>query len=307
MFATTQKTLIGREKCDVEIKKINNLDPILRPTHGYLVPIFDKTKPMPEGQDIPYKIVGADFVPTQEYAEQATTIIFQRPKARWINRYFQGTDPISSDTGMAKMSSSIWDKYYKTISALVNFRKTNDPNYSFLQCMLLGLYYDPVYNQGVPELIEKNIGLAYKNYKQERGVYRNLMFNAELPDYLRGPSDSEMGIDNKGNRSKAIVNKMHELFTNFGDRIYISIYFEQLKTFICKITRSGNETWESVDKRYYFDDTLFSAVYAYIAGESYVYKIPKNMDEEIKTQKVLYINDYDRDYNMVRRPIRLNQ
>jgi hypothetical protein len=302
MFATTQKTLVAREECEKQIKKIYNIQNKLRPTYGYFEPVYDRSQRMPEGSDVPFKIVDAAFVPTDELSDDATTIIFQHPKPRWKNRYYQGTDPISADTGTSKMASAIWDKYYKTFSALTNFRKANDPNYCFLQCMLLGLYYDKINRIGVPELVEKNIGLAYKNYKQERGLHRNLMYNAELPDFLRSGSDNGIGIDNKGNRNKAIINKMYEVFTMYGERIYISTFYEQHKTFVCTTTRSGEERWGSVDHRYYFDDALFGGTFAFIAAESYPFRTPQNLEAEKKVMKTVYETVYDNNYNMHRVP-----
>ena len=259
---------------------------------------------MLEGSDVPFKIIDAQFIPTDDLSDEATAIIFQHPKPKWKHRYYQGTDPISADTGTSKMASAIWDKYYKTVSALVNFRKANDPNACFLQSLLLGLYYDRINRSGVPELIEKNIGLAYKNYKTERGFNKTLMFNAELQDYLRSGTDSDAGIDNKGNRNKAIINKMYEVFTTFGERIYISTPFEQLKTFVCTSSRSGEDKWGSVDHRYYFDDALFAIVFSYIAAESYPFRIPLNLEVESETKRVVYETMYDKNFNMIRVPQR---
>lgn len=302
MFATTQKTIIDREDIEKNLKRIYSIDPVHRPQHGYFEPIYDKNKPMPEGSDVPYKIVGANFEPVEETSDLWTSMLFQYPKKKWIDRYFQGTDPIAADTGTSLMASSIWDAHYNTVSCLVNYREPSNPNASFLQCMLAGLFYGT--GQGVPELMEKNIGLAYKNYKDTKGYLGNMMYNAELPLHLQSGAGKDIGIDNKGHRNKAIINEMYKVFTIFGEKIYISTPFEQLKTFVCNLTRSGNDTWGPVDSRYYHDDAIWAIVFSYIAAQCYVHRPPKNMEVESKTQRVTYISAYDENWNLIRRPVK---
>lgn len=306
MFATTLKLLINRDFIDKNVKKCYTMDALAKPKHGYFKPILDRTKPMPDNFDIPFQIIGAEWIPVDELSDLATSIMFQHPKSNWKYRYYQGTDPISADTGTSRMSSAIWDNYYNTVSCLVNFRKQNDPNYSFLQTLLCGLYYDAVnkMKKGVPELIEKNIGLAYKNYKIERGFGSSLIFNAEIPENLKSGSESDIGIDNKGKRTMAIIHKMYELIDTFGDKIYIPVIFEQLRTFACNTTRTGIEQWGSIDHRYYFDDVLFACAFAYIAGTS-SFKSPLCIDDKENATKIIYVDTYDRNWNMIRVPKRV--
>ncbi len=301
MFATTQKTIIDREIIDSNLKRIYEQDPINRAVHGYFKPIFDKSKPMDENSDVPYKIVGAEFEPVDEMSELGTSLLFRYPKHGWIDRYYQGTDPIAADTGTSLMASGIWDAYYNTVSCLVNYREPSNPNASFLQCMLAGLFYGAD-GMGAPELVEKNIGLAYKNYKDRKGFLGNMMYNAELPLHLQSGPGSDVGIDNKGHRNKAIINEMYKVFTIFGEKIYIAVPFEQLKTFVCNITRSGNDSWGPVDNRYYHDDAIWAIVYSYIAASCYTSRIPKSTAEEAKAKRVVWKTDYDENYNLIRRP-----
>ena len=302
MFATTQKTLIDRELIDSNLKRIYDTPHEQRARYGYFVPIFDKSIRMDENSDVPYKIIGADFEVVDEMSDLATTMLFHFPKKGWIDRYYQGTDPIAADTGTSLMASAIWDAHYNTVSALVNYREPSNPNASFLQCLLAGLFYG-VSGMGVPELVEKNIGLAYRNYKDTKGFLGNMMYNAELPAHLQSGPSSDVGIDNKGHRNKAIINEMYKVYTIFGDRIYIPIPFEQLKTFVCNITRSGNDSWGPVDNRYYHDDAIWAIVYAYIAANCYS-TVPKNTEVESKANKVIFKSEYDKDYNLIRVPVK---
>lgn len=301
MFATTKKTLIGREVIDAAVNKINSLPETRKCIYGYFDPIYDLSKPI-DNPHVPYKIIGADFISCEEEDPRVTTVIFQHPKTGWVYRYWAGTDPIASDTGISNQSTSIFDKYYNTLSALTNFRIQNDPAYSFLQSALLCLYYDTSLSKiGVPELIEKNIGLAYRQFKENVGLAANLMYSSELPASLRGDSVS-IGVDNKGSRNRVIINYMAELFTTFAGNIYIPDYWTQHRTFVCSVTRSGMEQWGSVDPRYYKDDALFGGVYAYIAAVS-SYAIPKNIDAEPMVMSSRYKISYDKDFNLIRKPV----
>ncbi len=304
MFATTKKTIVDRETIDSALKRIYALDPVFRPKPGYFEPIYDHDKPMDENSDVPFKIIGAEFVPVDEMSDLGTCYMFQRPKHKWIDRYYQGTDPIAADTGTSRMASAIWDAHYNTVSCLVNHRKQNDPDSSFLQCLLMGIYYD-ARGRGVPEMIEKNIGLAYKKYKTTKGYLGNMMYNAELLKHLQSGSKSDIGLDNKGHRTRAIINEMYKVFSIFGEKIFIAVPFEQLKTFICTITRSGNETWGPVDNRYYYDDSIWAIVFSYIAAQSMVHRIPKNTEVEAKNKKIIYESYYDDQFNLKRRPVQV--
>jgi hypothetical protein len=227
------------------------------------------------------------------------------PNKDWVYRYYQGTDPIASDTGNSKMASVIWDEQIHAPCAIMNFREDNNPKKSFLQSLLLGLYYGTTGLSEVKELVEKNIGLAYISYVEAHGFWRRQMLNSELPEYFRSGDEGNIGIDNKGNRSSLLINKMSELYNTYGDNIYFPVILEQLKTFACRITRSGNETWGTLDTRYYDDDVLYALVFAYMAACSFnTYKTPKLLSEESKP-RYEYRLEYDTSWNQVRRRVRV--
>jgi hypothetical protein len=198
------------------------------------------------------------------------------------------------------MCTAIWDEVEHTFSCIVNFREANNPNYSFQQSILATLYYDTHRGIGCPEIVERNIGLAYKNYREGKGFWKNLLMNSEVATYFRSGQNYELGIDNRGNKTRGIINKLNELFTQYGDRLYHSVIFQQLRTFVCTVTRSGTEVWSSIDKRYYFDDVLFACVYAYLCAES-MNKIPKETGTADKIINVVkYSNQLDKNHRLVR-------
>ena len=286
MFLTSQKTLVSINKINTMTEKIRNLDHDLRAEKGFFMPVFDETKPSNEHDELPYKVVGATWVPCNDNDPRGSTWIFMHPKERWADRYYQGTDPIMNDNGYSNMASAIWDAQYNTIAAVTNYRDP-DHKYTFLQCMLLGLYYNKGKDQSVPDLVESNIGTAYCDYKTYRGQGRGLVLRTELPSYLQG-GQTEIGIDNRSKRTGFIINKLSELAEAYGENIYIEDFWKQMRNFVCTVTEAGNETWGTADVRKYFDDVLFASVFAYICSMCYTHRPPRNLDREQDKISVKY-------------------
>jgi len=279
MFLTSAKTLISIDYIDDRLSNIRGLDHDQKPVRGFFEPIYDPSTPSGENSDVPFKIIGANFIPTDDMDDRVSTLMFLEPDRNWTDRYYQGTDPISTDNGYSNMGSTIFDAHYNTVSCIVNYR---DPDHkqTFLQCMLAGIYYDNErVKVGIPELLEGNIGTAYSDYKDNKGYFNSLVRNKELPIPFQG-GQARIGIDNRGNRTRLIIDKMYEFFVSYGDNIYIDTPFEQLKTFNCKVNDKGNETWGTADKRKYLDDILFSSTFSYICRLAYYYKHPKELKSE---------------------------
>lgn len=274
---------------------------------GYFEPIFDTTRPDGENSDMPYHITGVNFIPCEDHDPRATVTIFKDPDKKSRFRYYQGTDPIMADSGISKMASAIWDKHLKTVSAIVNCRSDN-PKQDFLQVMLLGLYYDcSEIREGVKELVESNIGINYCDYKEAKGYGSSTVLNFELPNILmnRTAKNDGRGIDNKVPRTRSIIDRLHEVISAFGERIYIDVFWTQLETFVCKVTNAGNETWEPSNKRYFRDDVLFAVVYAYICAEQCGYPEPVvDLNKARDNYQIVYETRYNKDWQLVRVPVR---
>ena len=306
MFLTSNKTLVGIDWINKNLEKIRKLSAKAKPIVGYFEPIFDESQPADENSDVPFKITGANFIPTNDGDPRASTTMFLPPKRNWINRYYAGTDPIMSDNGYSNMSTAIFDNHYKTISAVVNYRDSNH-KYTFLQCMLLKLYYDinrtGPKKVGVKELIESNVGTAYVDYQEMKGMFNSLVYKTELPHMISG-GGHEIGIDNKGNRNKFIINKLFELLISYGDNFYLPVIFEQLRTFTCTITTAGNETWGVDDKRKHHDDVLFAIVFAYICSLCYEHFEPTELTSEAQKYKQQYKLTRDANGNLTRKYVK---
>ena len=265
MFLTESKTILAASAISWHEDRIQSAGSAFSPVHGYFDPILDMNAPTNVHDDFGYKVIGAEFVPVEPGSDRATTFILMQPERGWKHRYYKGTDPIMSDNGYSNMASSIWDKQLGTVSAITNFRQS-DYKYCFQQVFLLGLYYNPdrTYD-GVPELLESNIGAAYRDYVDYKGFFNTLVHRTQLPDIFQGGGQL-IGIDNRAMRNKFIINKMDEMFRMYGKNFYFFILFAQLRTFTCVLNDKGNEIWGVSDKRQYQDDTLFSTVFAYICS-----------------------------------------
>jgi hypothetical protein len=289
MFLTSYKLLVGADWINEQAERIKKTEFKWKPTRGYFEPIYDETVQDNENSDTPFKIVGSRFVACDDQnMDMATCSVLMNPKNGWKNRYFQGTDPIMTDNGYSNMASVVYDIVLNTPVAIMDYRDP-DHKYTFLQCLLLGLYYDTMKEGCIKELVESNIGTAYFDYKESKGFYNSLVQRTELPDYLRGGS-SLYGIDNRGatsaSRGKFIINKLHEVLTVYGDRFYFLSIFTQLRTFICTVTERGSETWGVTDTRKFNDDVLFGLVFSYICALTYSHRTPINVNSESTATRV---------------------
>ena len=276
MFSSTSNTLVSNELIQNGLSNINVKRNQFGMLWGYFEPIYDTTKPYDLNMDIPYKIIGSKFIPVieEEVSSKATVQMLLQPNIDSRRRYYQGSDPISSDTGVSMFASVVFDKIKKAPACIMNYRRKHDVNYIFLQSMLMGIYYDTNdIKSGIPDLVESNVGDSYANYKDQRGWGRKIVTNGELPIELKG-GGKRWGVDNHGLRTDVIINKLRDYITNYSEHIYYDIIFEQLRTFVA--TQKENKThWGSIDKRAYCDDVLFALAYAYICSEVvYVHSQP---------------------------------
>lgn len=310
VFRTNAKTLVPEDFIKTNIDRINTEAKkagIRITKKGYFEPIYDLNRPEVEGSDVPYRIIGATFVPTEDFDPRASVEIFMEPKEGWKNRYFQGTDPIDTDTGLSNMASVVWDKYFKTITAVLNWR-TRDPKDVFLQTMLLGLYYDTEHDKrGIKELVESNRGTSYTQYKENKGYGMEMVLNYQLPPYLQNQTtiNEGVGIDNKGLRNTMIVNRIHEMTIAYGDRFYIKDYFEQLSSFTCTVSDRGKEMWGPMNRKSFKDDILFGGVFSYICAElAFPELTPLDTSGENRKMVIRYRQMYDKNYNLIRVPVK---
>ncbi len=299
MFLTSSDTLIPMETITVNINRIRKMPDKERPVHGYFEPDLDENKPMPGSTDVPFMIRGARFIPTAEDDKRASCIIFKHPDKNWANRYYQGTDPIFSESGHSKMASGIWDNLANTISAIVNCR-FDDYRYNYMQAMLLGLYYD---QNNCRNLIESNVGSGFMDYIDAKGYWRTIVPNNMIHAHMQTPSGGKMGIGKRANTAKFILHKLQELCEVYAPNIWIEEFFVQLKTYVRKVTAAGNESFKVENAKYYYDDIIDAVTYSYICGQSFSHLEPYEKDKR-KAKKTKYRYAYDDSFNLTLKKVR---
>jgi len=206
------------------------------------------------------------------------------PKRTWRNRYFQGTDPINTETGHSKFASAIWDSEYDTVACQLNYRE-RDFYECYRQSVFMSLYYDTEGFQGCPELVEANIGQDYIGYRERKKFDGNMIMNKQLNPMMH-VNGARVGISNKAHTRSKIIGKMKQLYDEYGSNIYIEEAFMQLKTFVEKPTPTGGTKWVAADLKRHFDDVLFSQTYAKMAADLYkdLGKYPVDMSHQSKAK-----------------------
>ena len=235
-------------------------------------------------------------------------MMLKPPERKWKDRYYQGTDPIGNETGISYMASFIMDNAYKHSEdspmrkrpvCMIYHRKQYNPKETFLQCLLMGLYYDTNngYNakRGVPELIENNIGMNYMEYQRQKGFYGRLVMNTQLPEVeLRG-GGAMWGINTSGSgknrRKHYCVAKVREYLYSYIDEIFFEIVFKELETYVN--IQKADENWQPLDKKNYRDDAIDALAFTYICCLCFKHKTPTKREEsnEKKRRVVRLIRD----------------
>lgn len=285
MFNASKATLVPWSLIIKQIERIGRWQS--KGTHvqyGKFEPIYGN-EPMPKGSKHPFKITGARWVPSSDHDLMAPVVMWSHPDKKYRWRYYQGTDPIQHDSGRSKMSSAIMDALHNTIACIVNHR-SDDPDESYEQVALMGMYYADNGERFCPELVESNLMAGYVSYKigpwldAERSLVRKL----ELPDFLRVKDQSgtvnAIGVDNKAQRKAAIIGLLKEfLLENYG-RIFIPDIWEQLRHFVATPTRGITGTlWGSEDTEKYNDDIVMATAFSYICRLSYGNREPMLVEE----------------------------
>jgi hypothetical protein len=292
MFIRKSKTLVPIHKCQSRLDEIYNREKELE--YGYFEPILDMTQPTPDAIT-PYRIKGARFVPTTGRDDAATTavVVNHPPQGQtWINRWYQGTDPINSETGHSKMCSAIWDAWDNTVSSVV-FHRERKFKQTYLQVLLQSLYYDQE-NKGTigcKELIESNIGDMHLDFQEGLGFKHKFVANTQLPLYLQTPTSKWWGLRNVTNTAPRIIAKTEEMLEGYGDQIDIPWLWEQLKTFVEKDLKSQSShrqtRYQAADFRYDYDDAIFAITFAYINSQAHAKYEPENIKRDGHDQKTI--------------------
>lgn len=287
MFLRKSTSIVPIEFINKQIVKINQLKEEDQPRYGYFEPIYDSTQPT-DDEYVPFKIKGVQFVPTKGMDDERTTcVMFKHPEKGWEYRYYQGTDPINSETGKSKMSSAIWDSWTNSPVCVINWR-IREFKLVYLQCMLMGMFYDMETNT-LKELVESNIGDMYVDFLERWGQGSRIAGNSDLPVFMQTPTSKWWGISNRTNTAGKITNKIIELIDLYSENIYILWFWLQCKTFVEKSLKSTNTVrqsrYQAADLKYDYDDVIFSVDFSYICSEAFSRYEPREISTAIAKKK----------------------
>lgn len=318
MFGSVSNRLVSREMIDEAHTRIRNLPE--KAVVGYFEPVYDINFPTPE-DDVPYKIVDATFVPLDDDddPDKITAWMVMRPNIKWRDRYYMGTDPITNETGISFMASTVWDSHIELSSTdepvvvteapvcFIYHRKQYDPKATYLQCLLMRLYYDTSARgakKGIPELIENNAGLNYKEYLDRKGFDSTIIYNSEIYDLDMRGGGAVWGINisGRGNRRKLkVVGRLREMILTYHKNIHFTTFWRELETYVN--VQKADETWQPVDKKIYRDDCLDATAYAYICRLSSSRQARKIDGDEKSEKRVKWELSRDENWNLVRKPV----
>lgn len=305
-FMATHKTLFPLEKIKEQKRRIVELCVTkgLGPKYGKFVPLFDYTRDVPKGGWFDHPVIGVRWQEMPE-DEAAPVKMFQDRKTNVAWNYFQGTDPIENDGGFSNFSSCVrarvGRRYYESDKrfdipcpavCMLNHR-SGFPKESFVQCILMGMYYANKGQRACKEVVEINRGGKYVDYKcgPEFDLSDSLVMRAELPPLYRG-GQHIYGVDLKGgsgSRKEALYHDGTTLLLEEGHNLFYPEVWTQIQNINVESKPDGSVQWGTASKNTLNDDMVYAMFYAKVcercySDKEYVEISPENPQYE--TRKV---------------------
>jgi hypothetical protein len=267
MFLLSSKTLVPISKINEHINRINLKKDKVK--FGYFTPIFDKTKPNTEEEpDVPYAIIGSEFVLTSGLEDDLTTACIIEEPEESQHRYFQGVDPIQSVSGHSKMASTIRDKLKKKPVSQVFFRTRVDEDHRgcYRQVLLQALYYDKKM-ETLKINVEINQGQPFVDYVKSKGFKKALLRNFKLPEMLHSGT-AEFGYRKMPSNQRFLVSGLKDMLLLHGDNIDDIWFWMQCKTYVEKTTTDGYVKYQANNLSIDYDDDIDSQIASYFCEKS---------------------------------------
>ena len=294
MFLSSADTLIPISQINSSLQRIYGQEK--KPVGGSFVPIYDMSRPLTGF--VPYAIKEVNFVPSGDATAPVFIMPDCYPELNWINRYYQGTDPINSQSGNSLMASAIWDQWKHRVCATLNSR-SHDYRNEYLQAHLMNIFFGRP-----PHLIEINVGRELVNFIDELGGMRSVVVQAMLPESLKVNSAEDYGIRKMTSNTPFIHNRLIEMLESYKDNIDVEVFFQQLKKFVKKDLKDGKTKFDVTDYRYAKSDMIYGILYSYICAQCYAHREPKDIENKDKKKKYMrFICNAETGYNNVRREI----
>jgi len=302
MFLRSSKYIMPVRIINEHLSRIS--ESLKRPLYGYLDAIYDQSRPYEGDKYLPFAVTAVLFRETSGWDDpRTTTIIWNKPDRKFKNRFFKGTDPISSETGHSDFATAIWDAHENTIAAVTALRGysmqddttgLSSIKESFREAILLNIYYG-----GIPELVEANAGLMYIDYMDTKKMGRLLTGNMALPRPLQTPTARKVGLYNSAKNSKHIIDELIEMLDIYANDISIPQLFRQLKNFSEKELTNGKVRYQAEDLNFHKDDIIFACAFAYICWKCFPNRRVEQPDGAPKKKMHTKLT-YDSSWNLVR-------
>lgn len=284
-FMATHKTLIPLEDIIDQQRwiKENVHDKGLKPVPGKFVPIFDESKPLPPGGLFTHVVRGVMWEELPIDDPDAPVRMMFHPEKFWLNRYYQGTDPIQNDGGFSRFSSAIWDTvgiateenghtvFHPTVACMLNARSPY-PQELFVQSILMGMYYANHGQRACKEVVEINQGHRYVETKI------GPVFNLSESLVPRGAMNANYnggqhiyGVDLKGGKNSRKSSLYHDtvnLLRTHRRRIYYYELWSQVRHIDVEDRGDKGVEWGTQNKNIYNDDMVYGVSYAELCARS---------------------------------------
>ena len=271
--------------------RLDALPTEIQPVRGIFKPVYDLQHPTKRdgNADHPYRILGSEFVRARTSLEMlhAPVEMFLPPNNLWLDRNFQGTDPIQSSAGHSNFASTIWDAvgmhwkggpgccgneephFHPTVACQLNGR-THDVKEMYTQSVLMGIAYRNHGQRACKELVEWNQGQVYVEYKQHDWIdcRQSLMTRLQLRDiYQMGKSANPFGLHMTNENKARALKDLEELVYNHGHNIRIKTFWSQLVDIELE-EKDGRKMWGTRDNEQFKDDVVISTLLSKICCDS---------------------------------------
>lgn len=284
MWMTSHTTIIPQLMVKTHIDRIYDRCHAkgLEPRPGRFIPIYDKTRPMPEGSYLPFFVSDAKWkeAPLDALDEPCRMLIDRVPK--WVRRYVKGTDTIQSPTGNSRFASMVIDKaarrqvvdgqtLFKPAPACILNWKNPVVEENMLQSALMNLYYRNHGMRGCSEVFEINQGQSYEKFMEHSSLLLadRLVYRMALPHRYRGGGHIR-GVSLKGGKAGGTKGHLYADVRNglldMGDDIWFVDVFRQIENVIVE-ERDGGFAYYPRNKNTDNDDLLDGFGFALIAME----------------------------------------
>lgn len=282
-FMATHKTLIPLEDIIDQQRwiKENVHDKGLKPIPGRFVPVYDETKPLPPGSILPFAPRGVMWEELPADDMDAPVRLMFHPERFWLNRYYQGTDPIQNDGGFSRFSSAIWDAvgvekeegghtvFHPTVACMLNARSA-DPRELFVQGILMGMYYANHGQRACKEVVEINQGHRYVEVKCDPSVFNlkdSLVPRGAMTANYNG-GEHTYGVDLKAQRKANLYHDTVNCLRTHRRRIYYYELWSQVRHIDVHDKGDKGVEWGTQNKNVYNDDMVYAVAYAELCART---------------------------------------